>query len=89
MKVPMDREQVCFEDWNEAAMRRIINQQRKITETSKLKMKRLYQILFVIDGEADSGYLNKKTAPPWSTRCSCAAATSKSAHSSAPRSCAL
>ena len=35
MKVPVDREQVYFEDWDEAALRRIINQQRKITETSK------------------------------------------------------
>ncbi|OLP75899.1 hypothetical protein AK812_SmicGene44239, partial [Symbiodinium microadriaticum] len=62
MKVPTDREQVYFEDWDETALRRIINQQRKITETSKqLKMKRLYQILIVIDDEADSGYLNKKT----------------------------
>ena len=62
MKVPVDREQVYFEDWDEAALRRIINQQRKITETSKqLKMRSLYQILIVIDDEADSGYLNKKT----------------------------
>ena len=62
MKVPVDREQVYFEDWDEAALRRIINQQRKITETSKqLKMRSLYQILVVIDDEADSGYLNKKT----------------------------
>ena len=62
MKVPVDREQVYFEDWDEAALRRIINQQRKITETSKqLKMRSLYQILIVVDDEADSGYLNKKT----------------------------
>ena len=62
MKAPVDREQVYFEDWDEAALRRIINQQRKITETSKqLKMRSLYQILIVVDDEADSGYLNKKT----------------------------
>ena len=48
MKVPTDCEQVYFEDWDESALRRIINQQRKITETSKqLKMKQLYQILVV------------------------------------------
>ena len=42
MKVPTDREQVYFEDWDESALRRIINQQRKITETSKqLKMRQL------------------------------------------------
>ncbi|CAE7335721.1 unnamed protein product, partial [Symbiodinium pilosum] len=35
MKVPTDREQVYLEDWDESALRRIINQQRKITETSK------------------------------------------------------
>ena len=62
MKVPTDREQVYFEDWDESALRRIINQQRKITETSKqLKMKQLYQILVVIDDHADSPALHKKT----------------------------
>ena len=40
MKAPTDREQVYFEDWDEAALRQIIRQQRKITETSKqLRMK--------------------------------------------------
>ena len=62
MKVPTDREQVYFEGWDESALRRIINQQRKITETSKqLKMKQLYQILVVIDDHADSPALHKKT----------------------------
>ena len=62
MKVPTDREQVYFEDWDESALRRIINQQRKITERSKqLKMKQLYQILVVIDDHADSPSLHKKT----------------------------
>ena len=61
-RVNTDREQVYFEDWDEAALRRIINQQRKITETSKqLKMKQLYQILLVIDDFADSPSLHKKT----------------------------
>ena len=50
MKVPTDREQVYFEDWDEAALWQIIRQQRKITETSKqLKMKQLYQILILVD----------------------------------------
>ena len=62
MRVNTDRKQVYFEDWDEAALRRIINQQRKITETSKqLKMKQLYQILLVIDDFADSPSLHKKT----------------------------
>ena len=61
-KVPTDREQVYFEDWDEAALRQIIRQQRKITETSKqLKMKQLYQILILIDDFADSPHLHKKT----------------------------
>ena len=62
MKVNTDREQVYFENWDEAALRRIIDQQRKITQTSKeLKMKRLYQILITIDDFADSPHLHKKT----------------------------
>ena len=36
MKIDTTREQVYFEDWDEAALRnQIIRQQRKITETSK------------------------------------------------------
>ena len=62
MKVPTDREQVYFEDWDEAALRQIIRQQRKITETSKqLKMKQLYQILILVVDFADSPHLHKKT----------------------------
>ena len=62
MKAPTDREQVYFEDWDEAALRQIIRQQRKITETSKqLKMKQLYQILILVDDFADSPHLHKKT----------------------------
>ncbi|CAE7598869.1 unnamed protein product, partial [Symbiodinium sp. CCMP2456] len=57
-----DREKVYFEDWDEAALRRIIAQQRKITQKSKeLGMKRLYQILVVIDDFADSPHLHKRT----------------------------
>ena len=62
MKVPTDREQVYFEDWDEAALRQIIRQQRKITETSKqLKMKQLYQKLILVDDFADSPHLHKRT----------------------------
>ena len=60
MKVPTDREQVYFEDWDEAALRQIIRQQRKITETSKqLEMKQLYQILILVDDFAGSPHLHK------------------------------
>ena len=62
MKVNTDREQVYFENWDEAALRRIIDQQRKITQVSKdMKMKQLYQILILIDDFADSPHLHKKT----------------------------
>ncbi|CAE7559376.1 unnamed protein product, partial [Symbiodinium pilosum] len=62
MKVNTDREQVYFENWDEAALRRIIDQQRKITQVSKqMKMKQLYQILILIDDFADSPNLHKRT----------------------------
>ena len=39
--VNTEREQAYWEDWDEPALRRIIQQQRKITETSKkLEMKK-------------------------------------------------
>ena len=61
-RVDTAREQVYFEDWDESALRRIIDQQRKITQTSKqLKMRRLYQILVIIDDFADSPHLHKRT----------------------------
>ena len=48
------------EDWDEAALRRIIQQQRKITETSKkLEMKKLYQVLIILDDLADMPQLHK------------------------------
>ena len=38
-----EREQAYWDEWDEAALRRIIQQQRKITEASKkLEMKKLY-----------------------------------------------
>ena len=49
MKVPVDREQVYFEDWNEAALRRIINQQRKITEKSHFACSFSSALLRVVD----------------------------------------
>ena len=62
MKVNTDREQVYFEEWDGAALRRIIRQQRKITETSKqMKLRSLFQILVVIDDFADNPHLHKKT----------------------------
>ncbi|CAE7249636.1 unnamed protein product, partial [Symbiodinium sp. CCMP2456] len=62
MKIDTDREKVYFEDWDESALRQIIAQQRKITQKSKeLGMKRLYQILIVIDDFADSPHLHKRT----------------------------
>ena len=62
MKVPVDREQTYFEEWDEPALRQIIRQQRKITETSKqLKMRSLFQILIVIDDFADNPHLRKRS----------------------------
>ena len=62
MKVPTDREQTYFEEWDEPALRQIIRQQRKITETSKqMKLRSLYQILIVIDDFADNPHLHKRS----------------------------
>ena len=45
---------------SEAALRGIIQRQRKITETSKkLEMKKLYQVLIILDDYADSPQLHK------------------------------
>ena len=53
--VNTEREQTYWDEWDEAALRRIIQQQRKITEASKkLEMKKLYQVLVVIDGSCTS-----------------------------------
>ena len=58
--VNTEREQAYWEDWDEAALRRIIQQQRKITETSKkLEMKKLYQALIILDNLADMPQLHK------------------------------
>ena len=58
--VNTEREQAYWEDWDEPALRRIIQQQRKITETSKkLEMKKLYQALIILDDLADMPQLHK------------------------------
>ena len=58
--VNTEREQTYWDEWDEAALRRIIQQQRKITEASKkLEMKKLYQVLVVIDDVADTPQLHK------------------------------
>ena len=58
--VNTEREQTYWDEWDEAALRRIIQQQRKITEASKkLEMKKLYHVLLVIDDFADTPQLHK------------------------------
>ena len=58
--VNVEKDQAYWEDWDEAALRRIIQQQRKITETSKkLEMKKLYQVLVILDDVADMPQLHK------------------------------
>ena len=50
-----EREQAYYDEWDEAALRGIIQRQRKITETSKkLETKKLYQVLIILDDYADS-----------------------------------
>ena len=57
-----EREQVYFDKWDESALRTIIEQQKKITRTSKqLGLKKLYQVLVVIDDFADQPELHRKT----------------------------
>ena len=58
--VNTEREQTYWDEWDEAALRRIIQKQRKMTEASKkLEMKKLYQVLVVIDDFADTPQLHK------------------------------
>ena len=48
--VNTERERAYYDEWDEAALRDIIQRQRKITETSKkLEMKKLYQVLIICD----------------------------------------
>ena len=52
--VNVEKDQAYWEDWDEAALR------RKITETSKkLEMKKLYQVLIILDDLADMPQLHK------------------------------
>ena len=58
--VNTEQEQAYYDEWDEAALRGIIQRQRKITETSKkLEMKKLYQVLIICDDFADSPQLHK------------------------------
>ena len=62
MGVNTDREQVYFDKWDEGALRTIIDQQRKITRTSKqLGLKKLFQVLIVVDDFADQPGLHRRT----------------------------
>ena len=88
MGVNSEREQVCFDKWDEGALRTIIEQQKKITRTSKqLGLKKLSQVLVVIDDFANQPELHRRTGTaPW-TPCSSAAATCRLALGSCRRSC--
>ena len=60
--VNTDREQCWWDDWDEAALRQILAQQKKITQQSKqVGMKKLYQVLIVIDDHADNPAVHRKT----------------------------
>ena len=73
--VNTEREQAYWDEWDESALRRIIQQQRKITEASKkLEMKKLYQVLVVMLTRRNS---TSRTAPL--TRSSSEAVTCRSA----------
>ena len=57
--VNTEREQAYWDEWDEAALRRIILQQRKITEASKKLEMKLYQVLIICDDMADMPQLHK------------------------------
>ena len=60
--VNTDREQCWWEEWDEGALRNILAMQKKITQQSKqLGMKKLYQVLIVIDDHADNPAVHRKT----------------------------
>ena len=62
MGVNTEREQVYFDKWDEGALRTIIQQQKKVTRTSKqLGLKRLYQVLIICDDFADQPELHRRT----------------------------
>ena len=57
--VNTEREQAYWDKWDEAALRRIIQQQRKITEASKKLEMKLYQVLIICDDLADVPQLHR------------------------------
>ncbi|OLP92625.1 hypothetical protein AK812_SmicGene25552 [Symbiodinium microadriaticum] len=58
--VNTDREQCWWDEWDKAALRNILAQQKKITQQSKqLGMKKLYQVLIVLDDMADSPHVHR------------------------------
>ena len=62
MGVNTEREQVYFDKWDEGALRTIIEQQKKVTRTSKqLGLKKLYQVLILCDDFADQPELHRRT----------------------------
>ena len=88
MGVNTEREQVYFDKWDEGALCNIIQQQKKITRTTKeLGFKKLYQILIVIDDFADQPELHRRTGDGSWTRSSSAAATCRSRPGFPPRNC--
>ncbi|OLP95272.1 putative DNA (cytosine-5)-methyltransferase, partial [Symbiodinium microadriaticum] len=60
--VNTDREQCWWEDWDEAALRKIISDQKRITQKSKeLGLKKLYSVMIVLDDHADNPAVHRKT----------------------------
>ncbi|CAE7558183.1 unnamed protein product [Symbiodinium natans] len=60
--VNTDREQCWWEDWDEGALRKIIADQKRITQKSKeLGLKKLYQVLVILDDHADNPAVHRKT----------------------------
>ncbi|CAE7195794.1 unnamed protein product [Symbiodinium natans] len=60
--VNTDREQCWWEDWDEGALRKIIADQKRITQKSKeLGLKKLYSVLVVLDDHADNAAVHRKT----------------------------
>ena len=59
--VNTQREKVLFDTWDEGALRTIIEQQRKITKTSKdMGLKKLYGVAVIVDDFSDQPELHKK-----------------------------
>ncbi|CAE7462916.1 unnamed protein product [Symbiodinium natans] len=58
--VNTDREQCWWEDWDEGALRKIIADQKRITQNKELGLKKLYQVLVVLDDHADNPAVHKK-----------------------------